>query len=98
VPFGEKEVTLSAIVLALREMMGKLSSEEGEIKKAIASAISEGPPWRFYTVSGVALMQLALILLCIAAIQFFLASPVSQVIPTPLHLFPISYTETKTPW
>jgi hypothetical protein len=71
-------------------MLGQLSGEESEIKKVIASALSRDPSWRFYAVSGVALMQLALILLCIAAIQFFLAPPVSQVIPTPLHLFPIS--------
>jgi len=70
---------------AIEEIVSKDTKERLDKIVSSGSGAGEGVV-KNYSAVAIFSMQLGLVLLCVAAIKFFLASPTAQAIPTPLHL------------
>ncbi|MGA8312148.1 MAG: hypothetical protein WB755_19100 [Terriglobales bacterium] len=86
---AEEDVNVRQVFTGFADMSKTIirDDDKAKLKAALEGAITKDPDWKFIGRSAVLSMQVALLLLGIAAVRFFLASPDSRVMPI-INRFP----------
>jgi len=85
IQYDSNQKVMVVLSVVVREIVSKDTKERLDKIVSSGSGAGEGVV-KNYSAVAIFSMQLGLVLLCVAAIKFFLASPTAQAIPTPLHL------------